>query len=150
MKESKWWVIAFILAVVASAAGSLVYDSGVFRKKVAVVPDSAYVRHFTSARQLFVDHGRAVIGDCSDQDVTLRVTGDTVLLTSPGRAALGYKPLGVNSESGLVCLRGDSAQVIFYRYKDKRDTLKHMILLEQPSGPSMLFFELSPCPEIEK
>ena len=150
--------MAFLLAIVISAAGSLVYESGVFGKSVGIVKqqsDTLYSRHFTSARQMFYNGGQIVIGDCSAQDASIFVTKDTVLLTSPGKASLGYKPLGVNAEHGLVCLRQDSAQVIFYRYKDKRDSTKHMILLEQPStrshpGPAIIFFELSPCPEIGK
>ena len=153
MKESKGWVIAFLLAVVVSAAGSLVYDSGVFGKSVGqvkVASDTIYSRHYTSARQMFLNGDRVVVGECSPQDASIVVTRDTVVLTSPGRAPLGYRPLGVNRADGLVCLRQDSANVVFYRYKDKRDTTKHILLLEQPKGPAIVFFELSPCPETEK
>lgn len=151
MKQSKWWIVAFILAVVASAAGSLAYDSGIFRKseKTAIVSDTVYSKHFNSARQLFKQGTRVVIGDCYPVDITFVATDDTVTISSPGRPTQGYKPLGVDSDMGLHALRADSAQVIFYKYKDRRDTTKSMIFMRQPET-AMLFVELPTCPETEK
>lgn len=86
---------------------------------------------YRTSQRVTVEGDRVVMSGCQEELVTLDLTLDTLVLTTP-RGVLGFKPLYVNDEQDLVCTNAAGEEVKFARLYPKgadQETPENEVLL---------------------